>query len=48
MDRRVIGERSDAVLWTAVPGDDTASWPATQANREVLQAIRTEPAVSPT
>src|SRR4051794_34958587 len=24
MDRRVIGERSDAVLRTAMPGDDTA------------------------
>jgi hypothetical protein len=23
MDRRVIGERSDAVLRTAMPGDDT-------------------------
>jgi hypothetical protein len=24
MDRRVIGDRSDAVLRTAMPGDDTA------------------------
>jgi hypothetical protein len=26
MDRRVIGERSDAVLWTAMPGDDGGVW----------------------